>query len=150
TQRNVIVLAVKQLASAPLQSPAAEPVASPLRIAGARNPSYLLPPQNGTDSGEHFARVERLDEVIVSTELEPDNAVDLIGAVPRHDDHRHLRVRPDVAKKIKAIVLAKPQIEHDQAGIDAFKIAVQLRPARGGLGGYTMLFKEPRQHLAQR
>src|SRR5262249_13983412 len=53
----------------------AEAAAAP--FAGTRN-SCLGAPQDGADARQELARVERLAQVVVGAELEPDDAVDII------------------------------------------------------------------------
>ena len=42
--------------------------------------------QQRAHSGDHFVRAERLGDVVVGAELEPDDAVGFLGAGGEHDD----------------------------------------------------------------
>src|SRR5262245_20368406 len=120
----MLLISIKEPAPTPLQPPAAKPVTSALRIAGSRDPSHFLTPQHRTNAGQHLSRIEGLYQIIVRAELKSDNPVDFIGAVPAHDNHRHVRTRANVPQELQAVVMAEPEVEHDKAGIHAFKIPI--------------------------
>ena len=57
---------------------------------------------------------ERLREVVVAAELEPEHAVDL--AVARgEEDHRDLRRLPQALAHLEAVDVGEPDVEHDEA-----------------------------------
>ena len=58
------------------------------------------------DAGEQFAQAERLGEIIVGAEFQPDHSVDLVAAVASRDDDRNVRARPYVAKQVEPVILA--------------------------------------------
>ena len=42
------------------------------------------------DAGEQFAQAERLGEIFVGAEFQPDHSVDLVAAVASRDDDRNV------------------------------------------------------------
>ena len=50
--------------------------------------SILTTSQDRTDPGKQFPEAERLDDVVVRTEFEADDAVDFVGAMAGRDDDR--------------------------------------------------------------
>ena len=60
--------------------------------AGAARP---ISNRRDTDTREQFAQIERLGQIIVGAELEPDDAIDVVAAVTSDDDDWHVGVRPD-------------------------------------------------------
>ena len=61
----------------------------------------LEPAQHGADPGDEFPRLERLDDVVVGTELEPGHPVDDVVAGREHD-HRDRRAgRPERAEDVE-------------------------------------------------
>ena len=88
---------------------------------GASDPSHFLPPQHRADAGEQLPKAERLDDVIVRAELQADDAVDFIRTMAGGDDDRNIGMGADFSQQIQPVVLTKPQIQNDQAG---------LRPSR--------------------
>ena len=66
------------------------------------------PSKNSPETRDQLTRIERLGEVIICTELEPDNPIHLFAA-RRGDDHGDLRTRAHSPKKLKAVETG----EHD-------------------------------------
>jgi hypothetical protein len=87
-QGNRIPRGIEQASAAALQPPAVKSVSAPLGIMGARGASHLVSPQNRADAGKQLPETERLGNVIVGTELEADDTVDFITAMPCGDDNR--------------------------------------------------------------
>ena len=56
--------------------------------------------QHGADSGDHLPGAERLDDVVVGAELEPDDTVRLLPA-RRDDDDRHARRGAQLAAHVE-------------------------------------------------
>src|SRR4029077_2575575 len=105
-----IAIGIKQPAGAPFKLPAAEPVAAPLRVIGARNPPHFLPPQYGPHAGKQFPRTEWLDDVVVRAEFEADNAIDFVGPMSGRDDDGNVRMRTDLPQHVQPVVLAESQV----------------------------------------
>ena len=56
------------------------------RRVGRRRRVAAAAPQHGADARDHLGRAERLDDVVVGAELEPDDPVGLGPARGEHDD----------------------------------------------------------------
>jgi len=70
-------------------------------------------PQYSPDSGLKFAWVERLRQIVVSTELQADNAIDVI-ATRRQHDHRHLALDADPLEHIQSTHARQHDVENQQ------------------------------------
>lgn len=140
---------IDELSAAAFQFPSAESIASALGIAGPRSTTHLLPPQHSPDAGQQLSQGERLDDVVVGAELEPDDTIDLVGAVTGRDDHRHVGMRTDLPQQIQTVVLAEAKVENDQAGLTGFEIVVQLGPGGGRPGRDVVLLQISDHHLTQ-
>jgi hypothetical protein len=46
------------------------------------------------DAGEQFTQMKLLCYIIISSEFEPDDPVDVVAAITRDDNNRHVGVRP--------------------------------------------------------
>ncbi len=93
------------------RSPASiSPATSVNAVTGAAGP-----PQDGLHAGGEFAGRERLRDVVVGAELEPDDAVVFVAARGQHD-HRHRALRPQSATDLEPVDLRKHQIKHDEVG----------------------------------
>jgi hypothetical protein len=67
--------------------------------------------------------------IIVRAELEYDDAVDIIRAVPGHDNDRHVRAGANIPEEIQAVILTKPKVEHNQSRDQCFRDAGSFRTA---------------------
>ena len=88
-------------------------VAGPDRLAGLGRP--VGPAQDGADAGDELARAERLGQVVVGTELEPEQLVELVVARREHDD-RDRRVAAQLAGDVEAVEPGQAEVEDDQVG----------------------------------
>ena len=68
---------------------------------------------DGIDAGEQLAKAERLDQVVVGTELEADDAVDLVSA-RADDDDRHARAGAQLAAHLEAVAVGEAQVEQHE------------------------------------
>ena len=64
----------------------------------------LGPPQHRADARHELPGAERLGDVVVGAELEPDERVRLVGAGGEHDD-RHGRLAPDGPRHVEPVEL---------------------------------------------
>src|SRR3954454_12843327 len=90
--------------------------------------------QDGADAGGDLAGAERLDDVVVGAELEPDHSVGLLAAGGQHDD-RHLRLAPDLAADVVAGPVGEHEVEQDEVGADGRRL---LESGGGGAGDLEM------------
>ena len=65
---------------------------------------------DGADARDELAEAERLDDVVVGAELQPDDPVDLFGARGHHDD-RHVGARPQLAAHVEAVAVGQAEVE---------------------------------------
>src|SRR5947209_6103402 len=85
-QSNFGPVGVGQTPSPPLQLPAAELAPASLRIAAGHRASGLLPSQHGADARQEFAEAERLRDIVVRAQFQPDDPIDLVAAITGGDD----------------------------------------------------------------
>lgn len=69
-----------------------------------RSALALGAPQDRPNAGGEFARVERLAHIVVRTQLQPDDAVDIVRAGREHEN-RHLRLLAEGAAHFQAVHL---------------------------------------------
>ena len=84
------------------------------RSGGASRPRRG-PARHGADAGHELAEAERLHDVVVGTQLEADDAVDLVAARGHHDDG-DVVAGPDLAAELEAVDVGEPEIEEDDVG----------------------------------
>ena len=76
----------------------------------------LSAPQDGLHAGGELAHAERLDEVIIGTELETEKLVDFIIAGCQHDD-RDLRDLAQAAAGLHAVETRHHEVKDDDGGM---------------------------------
>ena len=64
-------------------------------------------------AGDELARVERLREVVVGADLEPDDLVDVVVARGEHED-RDVGALADPPADVDPVDIGERQVEHDQ------------------------------------
>src|SRR5262249_60833971 len=77
-------------------------------------------PQQGPDAAPELPDRERLRDVVVGSELEPDDLVELVVAGGEHDD-RHRARRPEPPADLEPVDLRKHQVEHDEVDLLALE-----------------------------
>ncbi len=109
-----------------LGSPRRRRVARPGRRRGRRASSTagwsrgeragpLDPAQQGPDPGHDLAHPERLRDVVVGADAEPDEQVGLVGAGRQHE-HRHGALGLDAATHLEPVEAGQHEVEHDEVG----------------------------------
>ena len=88
---------------------------SPARIISAGLERSVGSAQHGPDAGDELARAERLGQVVVGTELEAEQLVELVVARREHDD-RDRRVAAQLAGDVEAVEPGQAEVEHDEVG----------------------------------
>jgi hypothetical protein len=73
----------------------------------------MAAPQNGSNPRKHLPQLERLDDVVVGTELETNDTVDRIALSRNHDD-RHIATSANFARESKTILSTERQIERNE------------------------------------
>src|SRR5216683_6102601 len=69
--------------------------------------------KDGADAGHQFAWVEGLGEIVVRSDLEPDNTVNVL-APRRQQQNRNPRTISDSAQDVEAVQPGKHNIKHHQ------------------------------------
>jgi len=72
------------------------------------------PPQDRLEPRQQLARVERLGQIIIGAEFEPDNPVGVLAARGQHQD-RHVALRAQAAADFEPIDIGQHDIEDDGA-----------------------------------
>ena len=70
------------------------------------------------DAGHQLAWIERLRQVVVRAELQPDDAIDLVAARSQHDDRRRVVGAAQLAADREPVLAGQHQVEHQQ--VEAF------------------------------
>lgn len=68
------------------------------------------------ERGKQLSETEWFYDVVVRTELETDDAIDLVRTMAGHDDDRNIRMRTNFPQEIQPIILTEAQIQNYQAG----------------------------------
>ena len=74
--------------------------------------------QDALHARRELAGRERLRDVVVRAELEPDDAVRLLAAGGQHD-HREVRARADPAAELEPVRAREHHVEDDEVGLGA-------------------------------
>ena len=85
------------------------------RLCLGLGPVAADPAQDSAHPRHHFARRERLQDVIVRPHLQADDAVGLLVAAGQHD-HRDVRARPQAAQEVEAASVGQNEVEDDEIG----------------------------------
>ena len=81
-----------------------------------------------TDARDELTEPERLDDVVVRAELEPDDAVDLVAA-RGDDDDRHVRLGTQLAAQVEPVEVGQTEIEQDDVRPRAILVEAVERAA---------------------
>ena len=76
----------------------------------------LRPPQQRTHTASELVDRERLRDVVVRAELEPDDLVELVVAGSQHDD-RDGAARPQALADLEPVEVREHDVEHDEVWI---------------------------------
>ena len=85
----------------------------PTRSGPSRPAERRRAPHDRADPGDQLAQPERLDDVVVGAELEPDDAVGLLAA-GGHDDDRDARALAQLPADVEAVDVRQAQVEQDE------------------------------------
>src|SRR6267378_6656757 len=123
-QRDRRRIGIEESSAAPFELPAIESVPASLRIMSTCSPSHFLPSQYGADASKQLPEAEWLYDVIVGAELEADDAIDFIWTMAGRDNDGNIRMRTNFPQQIEPVILAKPQIQNNQAGDGSRKMTI--------------------------
>ena len=107
---------------------------SPARIVSAGLGRPIGAAQDRADPCDELARAERLGQVVVGAELEPEELVQLVVARRQHHD-RDRRVAPQLAGDVEAVEAGQAEVEDDQVGPALSDGRQGGRPVAGGQDG---------------
>ena len=107
----------------------------------------LHPSNDALDPGAQFAQVERLDDVIVSTDFKPGNAVRHLGGTGHHDDPDVVALAQE-ARERKAILSREVDVEQDDVRQALFDRLAHRRAAVRLLDLIAVRAEVLREHLA--
>ena len=103
----------------------------------------------GPHPGDELLRLERLDDVVISTGLQPEDDVDGVGLRGQHDD-RHTGLGADLAAHLEAVGAREHDVEQHHVGA-----VLAERSDRGGAVGDVVdleafVAQDDPEHLRQR
>ena len=101
------------------------------------------------DPGRQLAQAERLGDVVVGAELEPDDLVEL-GVLGREHDDRHAGLGPDDPADLDAGQLGEHQVEQDEVGLLGAEAGQRLAPVGRGDDPEALGLERVDERLAQR
>jgi len=85
-----IPLEFSEAPDAPVKLPAAKSAAPSFLVALDGCLAGFPPAQHRPDPRQKFSQTERLGDVIVGAQFQPDNPVDLVATMTRGDDHGNI------------------------------------------------------------
>ena len=92
------------------------------------------PAQDRPDPRHELARAERLGQVVVGAELEPEELVELVVARGQHHD-RHRRVAAQLPGDVEAVEAGQAEVEDDEVGPALTDRGQRRRAVAGGQHG---------------
>ena len=101
-----------------------------MRLAAGRR---LRAPQDGAHPRQQLARVERLGQVVVGAELEPDDLVDVVALGGEHDDRRvgALGQRADAAADLEPVDAGEHDVEQHHVEVALLQRGQPALPVAG-------------------
>ena len=106
--------------------------------------------QDAAYARQQFTRFERLRQIIVGAHFQAQDAVQRLIARRQHD-HRHRRLRTQLAAQGQAVVARQVQVEHDQVGprfIEDFPHGRAVRRAQGAVGVRFQVIRQQAADIA--
>ena len=76
-------------------------------------PLELGAPKNGLDAGHQFPGIERFPQIIISTDLQANNAIDLIAPRGQHQ-YRYIALLADLSEHFEPAAPRQHNIQNDQ------------------------------------
>src|SRR5918997_2823205 len=125
----------------------AQPVV--VELVGALARGDGRPAHYGSHAGDELAHGERLGDVVVGPELEPDDPVYLVVLGGEHDDG-HVALRPDAPAHLGAVELGEHDVQDDEVRLVALESLQGLLAVADGMDLETLPLQGVRQHLLQR
>jgi hypothetical protein len=91
--------------------------------------SIRHPPEHGPDARHELARAERLGEVVVRPDRQPDHEIGLVVAGGEHD-HRDPSLGLDPPAHFQPVEAGQHQVEDDEVGLEPAALLHRRRPVR--------------------
>ena len=114
------------------------------RFIGARTAA-----KHGVDAGEQFARIEGLGDVIVGTEFQTDDAIDVFATGGEHQHRRHVLACTQTAQNLQAVFAGQHQVENECIEAFAHPDAVHRRSAVGHRNAKAVIAEITAQQVAK-
>jgi hypothetical protein len=119
------------------------------RNQGARGSCKLRgPPQNGAKSCKEFAWIKRLGQIVVRSDLEPENSVHVLSPGGK-DQHGNGRLRAQPAKNVQTPDARQHEIEDDKGVFTGESALKSPRPIVHGFDREPLGLKTLREKSAQ-
>ena len=118
------------------------------RARGGQQRRRAGPPQQGLDAGHHLARAEGFADVVVRTQLQPEQAINFVNAGGQHDD-RHGRKGAQLVAHLHAVQAWQHDVEQQQLGAAGvgLQAAQRLLAVAKDAGGKTLGLQVVVQHV---
>jgi hypothetical protein len=113
------------------------------------------PPQDRVDARHQLVRRERLDDVVVGAEPQPDDAVGLLAARGQQDD-RKARARPALVERpqpphhLQPVEAGEHQVEDHEVRPAVARQLERVRPVGGDARLVAGALEVAREHLGDR
>jgi hypothetical protein len=119
---------------------------------------FACPTGHGTNPGDKLSQAERLGDVVVGTQLQTQDTIELLAARRQHDDRR-LRLLAQLAADVAAVHVGQAEIKQHQF-VAAFRqrpgarrdmddgVAGGVEPFDQGLGDGPVVFDQQQFHPA--
>src|SRR4029077_3108097 len=107
------------------------------------------PPQHSLDARYELTRIERLRQVIVSSDLEAHDTIDIVAFGGQHDDRHFFSGSAQTAADRKPVFSRHHQIEHHQVVALAGEPAIHVARIRDRAHAKSLLGQIAVEKLAQ-
>ena len=100
-------------------------------ISGASSPSgFRRTAQDRLHARQQLARIERLRQIIVGAEIEPDDAIDVVAAGRQHQHGRSRARLAQLLQHVESRQAGKHDVENDEVVVLALRAAQPLDSGR--------------------
>src|SRR5262249_41802467 len=121
---------VGELPGLPVELPAGKSKTTALGFGRWSGASFLEPSQYRTHAREQFAQIERLRQIVVGSELKPDDPVNIVTAVAGNDDNPDVGNPAGRPQQNPTVRLPAAKIEDHEIHLGATEFTDHLPPVR--------------------
>src|SRR6266566_339216 len=114
-----------------------------------RRAGWRRPTENRLDARDELARIERFGHVVVGSDLEADDLVDVLVARSQHED-RDVPPLANSPADLDAVDVGKHQIEHHQRRLLGFDLSQRVAPGRDSLDRVARVLQIERDERSDR